>query len=215
MSDFTEKKSKLDARPPPDKIANNRIATRFIRKDIAVSLANYRLIHFHKLLPTKLIDISSKGVQVSCLLNIANNKSLRVFLEFKDGRNFALNAKTIWHKPVPDYRYNLNFTKVKPVLQTKEESLKQISLLMDGQKISAKFRKLTFRSVQIFVHQALKSKRNIAVLFEFDDGEKFTLAAEIDRCRKITHHYYGIKFDKLDNELGEYLLKTQTDLSFS
>jgi hypothetical protein len=57
------------------------------------------------------------------------------------------------------------------------------------------------------------NRKNISLQLIFRDGKKFRLPASIVH-KRYSHGYffYGLKFSRISNKLGEHLLKTQTDL---
>ncbi len=66
---------------------------------------------------------------------------------------------------------------------------------------------------------AIKSKKKLAVKKKvtihllFLDKKKFTISATIVHKSK-NKQFYGLKFDQFNNELGDYLLYSQSDLIF-
>ncbi len=57
------------------------------------------------------------------------------------------------------------------------------------------------------------NRKNITLQLIFKDGKNFRLPAQIVHHRNSRgHFYYGLKFSRVSNKLGEHLLKTQTDL---
>ena len=62
--------------------------------------------------------------------------------------------------------------------------------------------------------QKLSINKKVTVIITFDDGKVFRISGKIIRQCPTAPHRYGIKFEKQENGLGDYLLKTQTDLIF-
>lgn len=71
---------------------NIRVATRFIRDDIAVSFSVSGLLGFGKTFSAELMDISTKGVLISTNQKLGINKKIILTLEFKSGKVFKINA---------------------------------------------------------------------------------------------------------------------------
>jgi len=59
----------------------------------------------------------------------------------------------------------------------------------------------------------LKQNEKVVLQLEFVDGHSFVITARVAVVDNGLHKY-GIKFDHYNDELGEQLLKTQTDLKF-
>lgn len=56
--------------------------------------------------------------------------------------------------------------------------------------------------------------KKITLVITFDDGQIFRFSGKIVRKCPSARYRYGIKFERQENDLGDYLLKTQTDLTF-
>ena len=56
--------------------------------------------------------------------------------------------------------------------------------------------------------------KKVTVVITFKDSRVFRISGRIVRKCPHTPFCYGIKFEKQENALGDYLLKTQTDLIF-
>ena len=76
-------------------IDNSRIATRYIREDIAVSITSKNLVGISKRIEAKLLDITSKGVLVAATEKMAINKNIVLHLQFTTGKVFDINAKVV------------------------------------------------------------------------------------------------------------------------
>ena len=62
--------------------------------------------------------------------------------------------------------------------------------------------------------QKLSLNKKVIVVITFGDGKVFRINGKIIRQCPTAPHRYAIQFDKQENALGDYLLKTQTDLTF-
>ncbi len=60
----------------------------------------------------------------------------------------------------------------------------------------------------------LAVKNKVTLRLVFPDGKKFTLTATVVHKKNASKKQYGLKFDTMRNDLGEYLLFTQNDLIF-
>ncbi len=60
----------------------------------------------------------------------------------------------------------------------------------------------------------LAVKNRVTLRLIFRDGKKFTLAATVVHKQNASKKQYGLKFDTMNNDLGDYLLFTQNDLIF-
>lgn len=69
------------------------------------------------------------------------------------------------------------------------------------------------KGVAIESKKKLPLKKKVMLKLLFPDKKLFTIPATIVRQSDNKQHY-GLKFDKYNNELGDYLLFTQKDLIF-
>jgi hypothetical protein len=60
----------------------------------------------------------------------------------------------------------------------------------------------------------LKMNKKIMLTLIFNSNRKFDISARVVRELIQGRRFYGIKFDKANDELGDYLLESQTDLVF-
>ncbi|MCK5662647.1 MAG: PilZ domain-containing protein [Thiotrichaceae bacterium] len=73
---------------------------------------------------------------------------------------------------------------------------------------------LSTKGALIFSDSKIRKNKKLTLILEFEDGRSFEIKARmvrLDTCRPNT---YGIKFDKFNDALGEYIFKTQTNLIF-
>ena len=92
-------------------------------------------------------------------------------------------------------------------------SLSKPGLFSFSKEIPVKLLDISSKGAAIECEKKLGIKRKIIIELVFKDNHSFILHA------KIIHHtknkkQYGLKFDKFNNELGDYLLATQNDLTF-
>ena len=60
----------------------------------------------------------------------------------------------------------------------------------------------------------IRKNKKVTLLLKFEDGKIFKIGSKIVRMEKNNKYQYGIKFDRFNHMLGNYLLKTQSDLVF-
>ncbi|WP_027158221.1 PilZ domain-containing protein [Methylobacter luteus] len=97
--------------PSKKQMVNNRIATRYIRKDITVILSKNSLLNFAREIPVDLIDISSKGVLIRShkKLNIRDKITLK--LKFDRGKTFKIEGTVVRKSTLSNIRYGIKFNR--------------------------------------------------------------------------------------------------------
>lgn len=90
---------------------NQRIAVRYIRDDISLTLQKDGLFKWGNTPEVKLIDISSKGVHVSSDIEIKVKKKFILVFEFKDGKKFQTEGTVVYNHPEKSLRYGIKFKK--------------------------------------------------------------------------------------------------------
>ena len=93
-------------------------------------------------------------------------------------------------------------------------SIKKNTLLSLGKQIKIKLLDISTKGALISIDKKLKVKTKISLNLEFNDGKTFQIDAKVVRKADPSANTYGIQFNKYDNELGEHLFNTQTDLIF-
>jgi len=74
---------------------------------------------------------------------------------------------------------------------------------------------ISSKGVLIATDKKLKVNKKITLTLTFEDSKTFTVKAKVVRkAQSEGNNQYGIKFDRLNNELGDYLLETQRKLVF-
>ena len=68
--------------------------------------------------------------------------------------------------------------------------------------------------VLIATHLRLTSNKKVCLIIRFSDFREFEVPGTVVRSKVNDMQVYGIKFDAVNNDLANYLLKTQTKLSF-
>lgn len=96
---------------------------------------------------------------------------------------------------------------IKVVLITK-------NLLGIDKKIQAKLQDISSKGLRVCAKEKLSINKKITVALKFKDGKRFNMKARVVRQSSSKKLDYGIKFEERQNDLGEHLLETQTDLLF-
>lgn len=73
---------------------------------------------------------------------------------------------------------------------------------------------ITSKGVLIESDKKLKINQTLTLRLKFLAGKEFVIKAKVARVADEANNQYGIKFDRYNNELGDYLLDTQTKLVF-
>jgi len=85
-------------------------------------------------------------------------------------------------------------------------------LFKPSKKILVKLLDISSKGASIEFKDKLSEKKQVILELTFKDKRKFSIKSKIIYHKN--HIEYGLKFDQLNNELGDYLLKTQNDLIF-
>ncbi|NOU15665.1 MAG: PilZ domain-containing protein [Methylococcaceae bacterium] len=92
-------------------IKNQRLATRYIREDIAASVCKVSWFNFgfrfNKNIIAELIDISSKGVLIATDQALPLNKKITITLTFEDNKSFIIIAKVV--RKAPNSQFGIKF----------------------------------------------------------------------------------------------------------
>ncbi|GAB4263738.1 MAG: hypothetical protein Kow0065_14490 [Methylomicrobium sp.] len=88
------------------------------------------------------------------------------------------------------------------------------NVLSIAKKIDAQLLDVSSKGIRISTDEKLSVGKKLTVKLYFDDGEKFTITAKVVRQDSSNRQHFGLKFDKQENVLADYLLQTQTDLVF-
>ena len=199
---------------PASEIINQRKSIRFIRNDIRASIVKPNFIGLNEKINCKLLDISSTGVQISTPIKLGTDCKLTVFLSFNTSKVFKLKSRVKNHHETNNYLSVHSFPSIKTLLNDKEISLERLCLYESKDQVSAKFRNLNSRSVKVLTYTPLDPKKQHCLIFILSNGKKHKVLTQINNSQHRIYYNYGIKFDKASNELGDYILETQTDLIF-
>lgn len=97
----------LDNQPQSKK--NIRVATRFIREDIAASIKAPGILSFAKTIPVNLMDIASRGVLISTSQQLGINKKITLTLQFKSGKVFVIKGRVVRRSDSSRNEYGIKF----------------------------------------------------------------------------------------------------------
>jgi len=87
-------------------------------------------------------------------------------------------------------------------------------VLNDKKKFPVELKDISSKGVLIACSKKLRINKKIILTLEFEDSKTFKIYAKVVRKVPAQENQYGIKFDRLNNDLGDYLLKTQSKLVF-
>lgn len=73
---------------------------------------------------------------------------------------------------------------------------------------------ITSKGVLISTDKKLKINQELNLTLKFNSGKSFLIKAKVARISSTASNNYGLIFDHYNNELGEYLLETQSKLVF-
>jgi hypothetical protein len=77
--------------------------------------------------------------------------------------------------------------------------------------IDANLVDISSKGIAVHSQKKLRVNGRVSIFLQFNDGKRFTVLATVSN--KVAPRY-GLKFDNYQTELADYLLATQTDLTF-
>lgn len=110
-TDFDDDIFGFQAESTEQKIINNRVAIRYVRNDIHVTLITLNIFNLPKKNMVKLIDISSKGIAIKCNKKLALKTKVIIQLIFRDKRMFKISAIIVHRINKENNEYGLQFVK--------------------------------------------------------------------------------------------------------
>ncbi len=110
-TDFDDDIFGFQAESTEQKIINNRVAIRYVRNDIHVTLITLNIFNLPKKNMVKLIDISSKGIAIKCNQKLALKTKVIIQLIFRDKRMFKISAIIVHRINKENNEYGLQFVK--------------------------------------------------------------------------------------------------------
>ena len=133
-----------------------RSSVRSIRRDLKVYLTHYRFLNASPL-KIKLIDISSRGVQVAATIKIRIKKLLVNFF-FPDGYKFEINGKIVRHQKKQSHLYDLKFNPLDHYIDTENVTFNNAYLLVSKALVKNKYRNITSHSIQVLTDERINNK---------------------------------------------------------
>jgi hypothetical protein len=141
-------------------------------------------------------------------------ENAKFILSFDDDEEFSIKAQVVSQKELHTYISMHSFPTIDS-LKNSETSLSTLHLYeSDNKRILAKFRKLDTDSVKVLTYTPLKKRHPYSLIFTLNNGETFKTNTKIEYSQHTIINSYGVKFDKSNDDLGESLLETQSDLIF-
>jgi hypothetical protein len=119
--------------------------------------------------------------------------------------------------------FNLDFTKdlpennrfaVRYIRTNIKASVLKVRLFGLGKPLGLELLDISSKGALISTNKKIRKNKKITLILEFEDGKTFEISSKIVRLEKDQTFQYGIKFDRFNHDLGNYLLETQDDLVF-
>jgi len=88
------------------------------------------------------------------------------------------------------------------------------SLFKHSQAIEIKLVDISSKGALIASPKKLKMKKKVRLTLIFSDQNKFEIDAEVVRETPEARRFYGLRFEKMNHQLADHLLETQTKLIF-
>ncbi len=123
----------------------------------------------------------------------------------------------------PDDIFSLDFTKdlpennrfaVRYIRTNIKASVLKVRLFGLGKPLGLELLDISSKGALISTNKKIRKNKKITLILEFEDGKTFEISSKIVRLEKDQAFQYGIKFDRFNHDLGNYLLETQDDLVF-
>ncbi len=109
--DFLDQEIELD-----NSWSNKRVAVRYLRNDIKATIKIHSF-WYPRLVQVLLRDVSSRGAAVFSEKKLGKNKRICLYLLFKDGSRFDINA-TVAYCDHENHRYGIKFDNIdKPLAE--------------------------------------------------------------------------------------------------
>lgn len=86
--------------------------------------------------------------------------------------------------------------------------------LFRAQEILVQLVDISSKGATIACSDKLKRKNKVKLSLTFQDGKRFTLPATVVHAEDAPQKRYGLKFERCNDKLGDYLLSSQNDLIF-
>ncbi len=93
-------------------------------------------------------------------------------------------------------------------------SVLKVRLFGTGKPMGMELLDISSKGALISTSKKIRKNKKITLILEFEDGKTFEISSKIVRLEKNQGFRYGIKFDRFNHDLGNYILETQDDLVF-
>lgn len=93
-------------------------------------------------------------------------------------------------------------------------TISNLGLFSFGKVVLVKLLDITSKGVLIATDTKLSLNQKFTLTLQFNTGKIFVIKATVARISTSRPTEYGIKFDQYNDELGDYLLETQSTLVF-
>lgn len=119
--------------------------------------------------------------------------------------------------------FDIDFTKdlpdnkryaVRYIRSNIKASVLKVRLFGLGKPIGLELLDISSKGALISTGKKIRKNKKITLILEFEDGKVFEIESKIVRLEKDQSFQYGVKFNRFNHDLGNYLLKTQDDLIF-
>lgn len=131
-------------------------------------------------------------------------------IDFKEDNDFDGLFGGDFH--VEDIKNNRIATRF--VREDIDASISDLSFLSRSKAYPVHLMDITSKGVLIKSDKKLNINQSLTLKLKFLTGKEFIIKAKVVRVADSANSQYGLKFDRYNNELGDYLLDTQTKLVF-
>ena len=103
---------------------------------------------------------------------------------------------------------------VRYVREDIKASLSNVKIHFFGAPLNIQLLDLSTKGALVASDRKIRKNKKLTLILEFEDSRTFEIEARIVRLDAFIPNTYGIKFNKYNDALGDYILKTQTNLVF-
>lgn len=83
-----------------------------------------------------------------------------------------------------------------------------------GREAAIEIADISTRGAQIISKRSLSINAAYGLLLVFQDGKRFDIAGKVIHKKDSTNDCYGFRFDAYNDDLGDYLLSSESDFGF-
>ena len=134
-------------------------------------------------------------------------------MSHQDNENDIDNNDEFFNMVFTDAQTNNSRIAVRYIRTDITTSLTKPGLFSFSKKIPVKLLDISSKGACIECELKLRIKRKTTIELIFKDNHSFNLNATIVH-RSKNKNQYGLRFDKFNHDLGDYLLSTQKDFTF-